>query len=66
MKQFIRSLRHAKLALTALNLCGGDVPKLEPVRLNFRRIDKIVRDVRRIYKENSALFDVPTFAQKIY
>src|SRR3989339_2027499 len=43
---------------------GGDVPKLEPRRLNFRRVDKIVRDLRRIYKENPALFDIPTFAQK--
>jgi len=45
---------------------GGDVPKLEPKRLNFRSVDKIVRNLRRIYKENPALFDVPTFARKIY
>ncbi len=29
-------------------------------------VDKIVRDLRRIYKENPALFDIPTFAQKQY
>jgi len=45
---------------------GGDVPKLEPRRLDFRSVDKIVRDLRRIYKENPALFDVPTFARKVY
>lgn len=49
-------------------MCGGDVPKLEPKRLDFRRVDKIVRDLKRIYKENPALFDVPifAFAQKQY
>lgn len=46
--------------------CGGDVPKLEPKRLDFKSVDKIVRDLRRIYKENPDFFDVPTFAQKIY
>lgn len=46
--------------------CGGDVPKLEPRRLYFRSVDKIVRDLRRIYKENPTLFDIPTFAQKQY
>jgi len=46
--------------------CGGDVPKLEPRRLNFRSVDKIVRDLRRIYKENPALFDIPIFARKVY
>jgi len=46
---------------------GGDVPKLEPIRtLHFSRVDKIVRDLRRIYKENPAYFDVPAFAQKVY
>ena len=41
---------------------GGDVPKLEPLkRLNCRIIDKIVRDLRRIYKEKPNLFDIPTF-----
>jgi len=47
--------------------CGDDVPKLEPIRtLHFSRIDKIVRDLRRIYKENPSYFDVPAFAQKVY
>src|SRR3989338_825300 len=46
---------------------GDDVPKLEPIRtLHFSRVDKIVRDLRRIYKENPSYFDVPTFAQKVY
>ncbi|OGZ41476.1 MAG: hypothetical protein A2W41_04535 [Candidatus Ryanbacteria bacterium RIFCSPHIGHO2_01_45_13] len=46
---------------------GGDVPKLEPIkRFNFRSVDKIVRDLRRIYKENPTLFDIPAFAQKQY
>ena len=46
---------------------GGDVPKFEPVkRLNNRVVDKLIRDLRRIYKENPALFDLPTFALKVY
>ena len=46
---------------------GDDVPKLEPIRgLHYSRVDKIVRDLRRIYKENPTLFDIPTFAQKQY
>ena len=48
-------------------LGGGDVPKLEPIRgLHYSRVDKIVRDLRRIYKDNPASFDVPAFAQKVY
>jgi len=47
--------------------CGDDVPKLEPVRVfSFHRVDKIVRHLRRIYKENPAYFDIPAFAQKVY
>lgn len=42
---------------------GDDVPKLEPKRLDFRRVDKMARDLRRIYKENPTSLDVPTFAQ---
>ena len=46
---------------------GGDVPKLEPVRVfSFHRVDKIVRHLRRIYKENPSYFDIPAFAQKVY
>lgn len=45
---------------------GDDVPKLEPKRFDFRSVDKIVRDLRRIYKEKPAYFDVPIFAQKQY
>ena len=46
---------------------GDDVPKFEPAkRLNYRIVDKMVRDLRRIYKENPALFNVPTFAQQQY
>ncbi len=58
-------LRHAEAELLR-GEGGGDVPKLEPKRLDFRSVDKIVRDLRRIYKENPALFDIPTFAQKQY
>ena len=48
-------------------LCGDDVPMFEPIRmLHFSRVDKIVRDLRRIYRENPDLFDIPTFAQKQY
>jgi hypothetical protein len=43
---------------------GGDVPKLESKRLEFRSVDKIVRDLRRIYKENPDVFEVTTFAKK--
>ena len=45
---------------------GGDARNFEPKRLDFRSVDKIVRDLRRIYKENPTLFDIPTFAQKQY
>jgi hypothetical protein len=50
--------------------CGGDFRKFEPAfagkTLSYGRIDRIVRDLRRIYKENPAYFDVPAFAQKVY
>lgn len=46
---------------------GDDVPKFEPVRMfSFHRVDKIVRNLQRIYKENLSYFDIPEFAQKIY
>lgn len=46
---------------------GGGVPMLEPIRsLHYSRVDKIVRDLRRIYQENSTLFDIPAFARKVY
>ncbi|MDP2668768.1 MAG: hypothetical protein Q8P07_02970 [bacterium] len=68
--QILCERRGTRRELTSSNLHfpigDGDVPKLEPKRLNFRSVDKIVRDLRRIYKENPALFDIPTFAQKIY
>jgi hypothetical protein len=39
----------------------------EPIRnLSYKRVDKIVRDLRRIYKENPDQFDIPAFAQKVY
>jgi len=48
-------------------LGGDDCRNFEPkVQLNYSNVDKIVRDLRRIYKENLTLFDVPTFAQKVY
>jgi len=49
---------------------GDDFRNFEPVggrkTLSFGRLDRIVRDLRRIYKENPAYFDVPAFAQKVY
>ncbi len=50
---------------------GGDGWRnFEPVvsrkTVSFTRIDKIIRELRRIYKENPAYFDVPAFAQKVY
>ncbi len=46
---------------------GDDVPKLEPIRsLHYTRVDRIVRDLRRIYKDNPASFDIPAFAVKVY
>jgi len=48
-------------------LGGDDVPMFEPVkRLNVRNIDRIIRNLRQIYKENPGYFDIPEFAQKIY
>jgi len=41
--------------------------RISPIRaLHYSRVDKIVHDLRRIYKENPAPFDVPAFAQKVY
>ncbi len=49
---------------------GGDVRKFEPAflrkTLSYGRIDKIVVQLRRYYKENPASFDIPAFAQKVY
>ena len=46
---------------------GNDVPKLEPVQVfSYHRIDKIVRELKRIYKDNPAYFEIPEFAQKVY
>ena len=44
---------------TILNTTGGDdVPKLELTKqLNYRIVDKIVRDLERIYKENYIYFN---------
>jgi hypothetical protein len=58
--------------------CGDDVQNFEPTVarrsfsegrqtwLKFKDLDKIVRDLRRIYKENPGLFNIPTFSQKQY
>lgn len=58
---------------TSVQSCqsGGDGWRnFEPVvshkTVSFTRIDKIIRELRRIYKENPAYFDVPAFAQKVY
>ena len=51
-------------------MCGDGWRNFEPMvsrkTVSFTRIDKIIREMRRIYKENPAYFDVPTFAQKVY
>lgn len=55
-----------------LNCLGGDDWRnFEPISrprttVSFNRVNKIVMDLRRIYKENPAYFDVPAFAQKVY
>lgn len=49
-----------------LKLGGDDWRNFEPRQLNYARVDKAVRDLRRIYKENPDYFEVPTFAQKQY
>lgn len=50
--------------------CGDGWRNFEPMisrkTANFTRIDKIIRELRRIYKENPAYFEVPNFAQKVY
>jgi len=49
---------------------GGDFRNFEPVYTtrswSMSRIDKIIRQLRRIYKDNPSYFDVPAFAQKVY
>jgi len=50
---------------------GDDWRNFEPISrprttVSFNRIDRIVRELRRIHKENPAYFDVPAFAQKVY
>ncbi len=49
---------------------GGDFRKFKPVfagkTLSYGRIDRIVRELRRIHKENPAYFDVPAFTHKVY
>jgi len=50
--------------------CGDDFRNFEPViaakSLSFSKLDKIICKLRLTFKENSASFDVPAFAQKIY
>ena len=49
---------------------GGDFRNFEPVYTtrswSMSRIDKIIRQLRRIYKDNPSYFEVPAFAQKVY
>jgi hypothetical protein len=51
-------------------LGGGDFRNSEPVYATrswiFDRIDKSIRDLRRIYKDNPSYFEIPEFARKIY
>ncbi len=59
------------LSATQVSICGDDWRNFEPIlrprtTVSFNRINLIVRDLRRIYKENPAYFDVPAFAQKVY
>ena len=50
--------------------CGDGWRNFEPMvsrkTVSFTRIDKIIRELRRLYKENPAYFNVPNFAQKVY
>ena len=46
---------------------GGDVRNFESIgRLSYSNVDGIIRKLRRMYQEKQDLFEVPTFAQKIY
>ncbi len=53
-----------------LFISGGDFWKFESVfvvkSLSYGRIDKIIYNLRLIYKENFAYFNISDFAQKIY
>lgn len=50
-----------------VKLGGDDWRNFEPIgRLNYGKVDRIIRKLRRIYQEKPGLFDVPTFAQKVY
>ncbi len=49
------------------DFCGDDCRNFEPkVRLSYGNVDRIIRKLRGIYQETPDLFDVPTFAQKVY
>lgn len=57
--------------LLSIQYCGGgDFRNFEPVYTtrswSMSRIDKIIRQLRRIYKDNPSYFEVPAFAQKVY
>ena len=68
---FGASLFDAPLTADEVYICGDDWRNFEPISrprttVSFNRIDRIVRELRRIHKENPAYFDVPAFAQKVY
>jgi hypothetical protein len=59
-------LRHAETELLR-GEGGDDVRKFEPVnRFNIRNLDLTIRQLRKLYKENPAHFNIPDFAKKIY
>src|SRR3989344_8164402 len=44
-------------------ICGDDCRNFEPLgRLNYRNVDKIIRNLRRMYQEKPEFFEIPTFA----
>lgn len=46
--------------------CGDDARNFEPIGLSYSNVDRIIRKLRRMYQEKPDLFEVPTFALKVY
>ncbi len=64
-------MRRSSLCINEIFYGGDDWRNFEPISrprttVSFNRVNKIVMDLRRIYKENPAYFDIPAFAQKVY
>ena len=62
-------LRHA-IAELQRGDGGEDARNFEPVfalkALSYGRIDKIIRQLRKIYRDAPGHFEIPTFAVRIY